>query len=115
MGSGTRRGKGASVIETPPPRYQRPRRPALLGTVYGDSLNLTREEEKAYSQNFGHESIRMTRESYGTLPAHRQAEIMRALAKPRVVASPDGIDVAALESVLISVKRMVAAKNSSAL
>ena len=36
--------------------------------LHGDTLNLTREEEKAYSQNFGHESVWTTRESYGTLP-----------------------------------------------
>jgi integrase len=72
--------------------------------LHGDSLNLTREEEKAYSQNFGHESIWTTRESYGTLPAHRQAEIMRALAKPRRDTLPPGLDIAALKAFVQSVE-----------
>ena len=72
--------------------------------LHGDSLNLTREEEKAYSQNFGHESIWTTRESYGTLPAHRQAEIMRRLGKPRLPALPPGLDIAALKAFVRSVE-----------
>jgi integrase len=47
--------------------------------LYADTLNLTREEEKAWSQNFGHEHVRTTRESYGALPEHRQAAVMRRL------------------------------------
>lgn len=47
--------------------------------LYGDTLNLTREEEKAWSQTFGHENVQTTRESYGTLPEHAQITIMRRL------------------------------------
>jgi integrase len=47
--------------------------------IYADTLNLSREEEKAWSQNFGHEHVRTTRESYGALPEHRQAAVMRGL------------------------------------
>lgn len=72
--------------------------------LHADSLNLTREQEKAYSQNFGHESIWTTRESYGTLPAHRQAEIMRTLAKPRREMLPPGLDIAALKAFVRSVE-----------
>ncbi len=74
--------------------------------LHGDSLNLTREEEKAYSQNFGHESVWTTRESYGTLPAHRQAKIMRSLSMPRQESPPAGLDIAALEAFVQSAKRV---------
>lgn len=47
--------------------------------IFADELNLTREEEKAWSQNFGHESVRTTRESYGALPEHKQAVVMQRL------------------------------------
>lgn len=76
---------------------------------HGDSLNLTREEEKAFSQNFGHENVRTTRESYGTLPAHRQAEIMRALTKPRSTTLPEGLNLDALEAFLKSAKAIAQA------
>ena len=33
--------------------------------------------------NFGHETIWTTRESYGNLPQHRQAAIMRSLSEPK--------------------------------
>lgn len=39
--------------------------------LFANELDLTREEEKAWSQNFGHESVRTTRESYGALPEHK--------------------------------------------
>jgi hypothetical protein len=39
--------------------------------------------------NFGHESIWTTRESYGTLPEHRQAAILRRLAEPMTTTAPD--------------------------
>ncbi len=72
--------------------------------LHADSLNLTREEEKAYSQNFGHESIWTTRESYGTLPEHRQAEVMRRLGEPITGGKYSGLDIAALESFINSAK-----------
>ncbi len=71
--------------------------------LHADTLNLTREEEKAYSQNFGHESIWTTRESYGNLPEHRQASIMRRLAAPRAAAAPEA-EIAAVQAVLDRLK-----------
>jgi integrase len=71
--------------------------------LHGDSLDLTREEEKAYSMNFGHESIWTTRESYGTLPQHRQAAIMHRLAEPKSESAPDS-NIADLEAVLTRMK-----------
>jgi integrase len=76
--------------------------------LHGDTLNLTREEEKAYSQNFGHESVWTTRESYGTLPAHRQAEIMRKLGAPQS-AEPGKDAIEAMEAALEKLKKSRAA------
>ncbi|WP_294540147.1 tyrosine-type recombinase/integrase [uncultured Rhodoblastus sp.] len=45
-------------------------------------LKLDTEQFKAWSQNLGHEHCLTTFSSYGQLPAHRQAEIIRGLAKP---------------------------------
>ncbi len=43
-------------------------------------LKLNAEQFKAWSQNLGHEQCLTTFSSYGTLPPHRQAEIVRGLA-----------------------------------
>jgi hypothetical protein len=40
-------------------------------------LKLNAEQFKAWSQNLGHEQCLTTFSSYGTLPPHRQAEIIR--------------------------------------
>ena len=71
--------------------------------LHGDTLNLTREEEKAYSQNFGHESIWTTRESYGTLPPHKQVEVMQRLQQPRNAAIP-AAEIAAMQAALDRLK-----------
>ena len=42
------------------------------------TLDLTPEEMKAWSQNLGHSDVLTTFTSYGTVPAHRQAELIRA-------------------------------------
>jgi integrase len=47
------------------------------------SLNLPTEEMKAWSQNLGHAEVMTTLTSYGTVPAHRQGELIRARAQPR--------------------------------
>lgn len=46
-------------------------------------LKLLPEELKAWSQNLGHEQVMTTLTSYGTVSSHRQAQIIRDLAKPR--------------------------------
>ena len=51
--------------------------------LFADELDLSREEEKAWSQNFGHEQVRTTRESYGALSEHRQAALMQQLTEHR--------------------------------
>ena len=55
-------------------------RNSLVQLAY--ELKLTAEQFKAWSQNLGHDDCLTTFSSYGTLPAHRQAEIIRGLANP---------------------------------
>lgn len=45
---------------------------------HGMSLNLSVEELKAWSQNMGHSDVTTTLTSYGTIPDHRQGELIRA-------------------------------------
>ncbi len=58
-------------------------------------LKLDAEQFKAWSQNLGHEQCLTTFSSYGTLPPHRQAEIIRGLASappsPPTAITPDFI------------------------
>ena len=42
------------------------------------SLNLSAEELKAWSQNLGHADVLTTLTSYGAVPVHRQAQLIRA-------------------------------------
>ena len=49
----------------------------------GENTCITPEEFKAWSQNLGHEQVLTTLTSYGSVPPHRQAEIIRGLAEPR--------------------------------
>lgn len=49
----------------------------------GEQLCSTPEEFKAWSQNLGHEQVMTTLMSYGTVPKHRQAEIITGLGKPK--------------------------------
>ena len=43
------------------------------------TLNLSPEAMKAWSQNLGHNDVLTTFTSYGSIPAHRQGELIRAL------------------------------------
>lgn len=55
-------------------------------TRLGQKTCRTQEQEKAWSQNLGHEHIRTTQNSYGQIPEHQQVEIMdglRAASHPR--------------------------------
>src|SRR5262249_62262471 len=54
---------------------------------FGEQMNLTPDQWKAYSQNFGHSSPMTTFTSYESVAAHRHTEIMNALAaKPASIA-----------------------------
>ncbi|NMN56844.1 integrase [Xanthobacter sp. SG618] len=52
-------------------------------------LQLPPEAFKAWSQNLGHEDALTTFTSYGTLPVHRQGEVMRGIAERREIAPKD--------------------------
>lgn len=47
------------------------------------TLDLTPEEMKALSQNLGHSDVLTTFTSYGTVPVHRQAALIRSLGRER--------------------------------
>lgn len=47
--------------------------------LLGERICTTPEEFKAWSQNLGHEHVLTTLTSYGTVPAGRQAELIRSL------------------------------------
>lgn len=53
------------------------------------TLKLPPEAFKAWSQNLGHEDALTTFTSYGTLPVHRQGEVMRGIEERRKIASKD--------------------------
>ena len=48
----------------------------------GERLCTTPEQFKAWSQNIGHERVLTTLTSYGKVPAARQAELIRGMARP---------------------------------
>ena len=72
--------------------------------LHADTLNLTREEEKAWSQNCGHDSVWTTRESYRKLPAHRQEAIKRRLGEPKVKAVAPESEIAVMQAALDRMK-----------
>ena len=52
-------------------------------TQLGEQLCSTPEQFKTWSQNLGHESVMTTLVSYGSVPASRQAKVMRQLGQPK--------------------------------
>jgi len=50
-------------------------------TRYADAFCVTKEEQKAFSQNLGHSSIVTTATCYGEVPAERRRELIRNLHK----------------------------------
>lgn len=75
-------------------------------------LDLSPEEMKAWSQNLGHSDVMTTFTSYGTVPAHRQAELIRARASHDE--SPESDD-ASLLAALETIKARLGASNGGAL
>jgi hypothetical protein len=45
---------------------------------HATALKLTPEQMKAWSQNVGHADVLTTLTSYGSVPVHRQGELIRA-------------------------------------
>lgn len=60
------------------------------------TLDMTPETMKAWSQNLGHSDVLTTFTSYGTVPAHRQAELIRAVRQERFADALDDPDIRAL-------------------
>lgn len=69
------------------------------------TLDLTPEEMKAWSQNLGHSDVLTTFTSYGTVPLHRQAELIRA---SRPAASRDILDDPDILELLAKIRRKAA-------
>lgn len=62
---------------------------------HGQSLDLTMEGFKAWSQNLGHTDVLTTLTSYGSVPVHRQGELIRAAGAPRApTVDPDALILA---------------------
>lgn len=55
-------------------------------TRYAQTMQLTHEEMKCWSQNCGHEDVMTTIRSYGDVAPSRQEEVMRELATPKAPA-----------------------------
>lgn len=60
--------------------------------LHGQAVCTSAEQLKAWSQNLGHEDMLVTLTSYGTIPAHRQAELIGQIAArpPAGAALPEG-------------------------
>jgi hypothetical protein len=55
---------------------------------------------KAWSQNLGHSDVLTTFTSYGTVPLHRQSELIRARSSGQTCRTADDADLlAALETI----------------
>lgn len=72
-------------------RYFNPHSLRDMLAQLGEQVCQTPEQFKAWSQNLGHEKVLTTLTSYGAVPPHRQAQLIRALAaKPdRPFVSPE--------------------------
>lgn len=62
-------------------------------TRHGQSICVTLEDHKAFSQNLGHSSIKTTEMHYGEIPAERQGQLIRSLGK-RGTADPKALSLA---------------------
>ena len=60
------------------------------------TLDLSPEAMKAWSQNLGHSDVLTTFTSYGTVPGHRQGELVRAVGRASVSDALDDPNVRAL-------------------
>ncbi len=67
------------------------------------TLDLSAEAMKAWSQNLGHADVLTTFTSYGAVPAHRQAELIRGQ-KSAAPASASREQIAALEALVAGLK-----------
>ncbi len=79
-------------------------------TRLGQKTCRTQEQEKAWSQNLGHEHVRTTQNSYGQIPEHQQVEIMDGLrAVPHPKAANDEPDEETVQRVVKFLNRKASA------
>ena len=71
---------------------------------YAMTLDCTPEQMKAWSQNLGHADVLTTFTSYGSVPVHKQGELIRALGKPEKTAV-NYDPIATMEAALKQLKR----------
>jgi integrase len=77
--------------------------------LLGQRVCRTPEELKAWSQNLGHENMLTTFTSYGTVPLHRQEEILRTLfSSPGIECEPDREDL----ELIRQLKKQILAKHA---
>jgi len=70
-------------------------------TRLGQTTCHTQEQQKAWSQNLGHEHIRTTQNSYGQIPDHEQVEIIAGLrARARLAPANDDPDEETVQRVV---------------
>ncbi len=67
------------------------------------TLNLSAEAMKAWSQNLGHNDVLTTFTSYGSIPAHRQGELIRSLGSAGATAASRD-EIASIEGLLSRLK-----------
>ena len=60
-------------------------------TRLGQDTVQTPAEEKAWSQNLGHEHLRTTINSYGAIPEHQQIQLMDGVRRRATNAAPSGV------------------------
>lgn len=77
---------------------------------HGERVCPTIEAFKAWSQNLGHSGVLTTLTSYGTVAAHRQAELIRSLG----AAPPAAPDNAELVKAIATIQRLVPQKGEFA-
>ena len=72
------------------------------------TLNLSAESIKAWSQNLGHADVLTTFTSYGTVPAHRQAELIRGMGGAKSLAGKlaSTVDPALVAKVLAAMQNL---------
>ena len=75
---------------------------------YGQQVSTTAEMFKAWSQNLGHERVMTTLTSYGKVPPHRQAELIKGMgtAKMEGAGMDDILDPALLAQAVALVKTL---------
>lgn len=73
--------------------------------LLGQRMCRTPEELKAWSQNISHKNVLTTLTSYGTVPAHRQAELIRSLGRDDPITSMSDAQIASLKALVANLEQ----------